>query len=865
MSRKPIQLVLSHVGTDFDGLASMVLAQKLYPGAQLVFPGSMGGGVSEFYALHRRHFPALSRKKALAAQVHRLIVVDTRNASRLGPFRSLLQRPEIELHIYDHHPPSAEAVKGDQEWVEAVGAAATLLLERCRSQGRKLSPIEATLALIALHEETGSFRYASTTNRDLEAAAYAMAQGANLEVVNHFLKDPLSEDQRSLLEEYLANGEMVHGHAGTTFICSATRRKSVFGLGLLASRILELEGCDAVCTVLEVEGKHSSIAARSDSDALDVGSWMRHWGGGGHTRAAAASRFDDTPQNVLDRLRQLAQADTAQIPLLARDLMSSDVHSLREDISIEQAMADLVELGINAACIVAGDDKILGIVSRGDLSKALEHDLGHAPATSVMTHRVTRVGPDTPLEEVRRLVVERDVGTLPVLEDDRLVGIVSRTDLLREMYDQQRQGWSRGQHGGKMSLTDTPEPFRTWLRVAAEAAQANRVRLYAVGGFVRDKLLGRFNEDLDLVVEGNAIELAAELAERLGGRLITHEKYLTATVKFSDGNKLDLATARREVYCRPAALPEVAQSNLKSDLYRRDFTINSLALQINPELQGTVIDFFGGQQDLESKAIRVLHNHSFFDDPTRIVRAVRFEQRLGFSIEPHTQQLIKAALKEQVLLLAKPERLREELRLALSETEPVRVLRRLAKLKILTQIHSELAFGHKTHDRVRRALAFREKFPELVENGEFWMVPLYLMAFELSDKGAEELRERFGWSVLEWPFPPDQALQQLSRATSRRSEVAKLLDRLSGVAVTVLASLSSHVTMQERISDYLVHVRGKPGWINGGDILAAGVPRGPEVRHWKQLALDAQRDGEFEDREGALAWLEAQCRSASHS
>ncbi len=666
-----MQLILSHVGTDFDGLASMVLAQKLYPGAHLVFPGRMSSGVAEFYALHRKNFPAMAVKKALAAQVDRLIVVDTRSASRLGPFRTMLHQPGIELHIYDHHPPSAEAVKGDQEWVEAVGAAVTLLVERCRAREARLSPMEATMGMIALHEETGSFRFASTTDRDLAAASYLMSQGANLEVVGRFLKDPLSDEQRSLLEEYLAQGRLVDGPGGSVYLAAATRSRSIFGLGLLASRVLEVQGVEAVAVVLEVEGKHCSIAARSDSDQIDVARWMQQWGGGGHPRAAAASRIEQPPQQILDALSATVNmgSDSAD-ELTAADIMTREVHSFEEEITIESAMAALIEMGHNAACIVGPKGKILGIVSRSDLARALEHDLGHAPATSVMTHRVVRVGPETPLSEVRRLVVERDIGTLPVLDQEELVGIVSRTDLLREMYQaQEQQSWNQ-RAGAGLDLSQTPEPFRSWLKTAAEVARSHHLRVYAVGGFVRDRLLDRHNDDLDLVVEGDAIELARELSAELGGRMVAHPKYMTATIKFEDGLKLDLATARREVYCRPAALPDVAQSNLKADLYRRDFTINSLALRLSADLEGTVVDFFGGQKDIEGRAIRVLHNHSFFDDPTRILRAVRFEQRLGFQIEPHTRQLISGALKAEVLDLAKPERLREELKLAFSEANP---------------------------------------------------------------------------------------------------------------------------------------------------------------------------------------------------
>lgn len=852
-----MQIILSHVGTDFDGFASMALARKLYPGAHMVFPGRLGAGVAEFYNLHRRHFPILPLKQALAAPIRRLIVVDTRLASRLGPFRSFLHRHDVELHIYDHHPPSAEAVRGDQEWVEPVGAAATLLVERCREQGMPLTSQEATLALIAIHEETGSFRYHSTTARDLEAAAYLLSCEASLEVADHFLRDPLTEDQRELLEEFLAQGELVKGEAGAVYLAGAVRKRSVYGLGLLASRILEVVGSDAVCAVLQV-GKESSIAARAASDVFDMAEWMQTFGGGGHRRAAAVSRIEESLEAVFARLRELAARGQGK-NLYASDLMSTEVFSLSCGMSVQQAAEALKESGHNSACLVDSDGGLVGLLSRDDLSKALDHDLGHAPATSVMTHKVICVAPETSLAEVRRIVVERGVGTLPVIAQEKVVGIISRSDLLREMYQSSAESaWESGVGPTVIDLTSVEQPFRGWIDVVEDMAEARHLRLYAVGGFVRDTLLGRKTEDLDLVVEGDAKALATDLARHLGGKVTSHDKYLTATVRFPDGAKLDIASARREVYVRPAALPEVAQSNLKADLYRRDFTINSLAIRLTTDLQGEVIDFFGGLSDLETQAIRVLHNHSFFDDPSRILRAIRFEQRLDFTIEPHTRQLMKSALEANALSLTRPERLKEEMRLALSESDPVKLLDRFEKLKVLNLIHPELSFRGKTKERTLRALQLMARFPDVVPKEHRWRVPMMLLASDVSEEGTEDLEKRFGWNRINWPWPLTPTVGRICRRPIKNSELVRLLAPLLESTLMVFASISTHAVFEQRLELYLETLRWQKPLLTGHDVLACGVPVGAEVARWKEAAFDAQLDGVFEDVEGGRRWLAAQ-------
>ena len=608
------QLILSHVGTDFDGLACMVLAQRLYQGSELVFPGRLAPGVKEFYNLHKRHFPILPLKSALAQKPTRMILVDTRVPSRLGDFRTWCHDPDIELHIYDHHPATAEGVRGNQEWVESLGACATLLVERCRKRDIGLSTQEATLALIAIHEETGSFRFSSTHPRDLQAASFLLESGANLELVRNYLKDPLDKSQVKLLEEFLSNGKIVEGPAGSLYLSWVKRKKSVFGLGLMAHKVLELEGCEACCLMLESPGKGTSIAARSVDESWDMADWMSRLGGGGHRKAAATSKLKESAEELMELLASWVPKVKRQSALKAADIMSTDLFTIGPDLTCQEAHAELLNRGFSACCVLDDKGELLGLVSTLDLQKALDHKLAHAPARSVMTHKVISVDHQESLEEIRRIVVQRQVGSLPVLREGQLVGIVTRTDLLRDLYRHETENQSDLVPQAE-ELVGVSEPFATWLKSASLVASERGERVYAVGGFVRDLLMGRENKDLDLMVEGDAIGLARDLAEELGGKLLTHEKYLTASIKFEDGLKLDLATARRESYVRPAALPLVAQSNLKSDLYRRDFTVNALALRLEESGQARVVDFFGGRQDLESKVIRILHNHSFLDDP----------------------------------------------------------------------------------------------------------------------------------------------------------------------------------------------------------------------------------------------------------
>ena len=232
-------------------------------------------------------------------------------------------------------------------------------------------------------------------------------------------------------------------------------------------------------------------------------------------------------------------------------------------------------------------------------------------------------------------------------------------------------------------------PFFSLLQTTGELAERRRVRVYAVGGFVRDLLLGIPNLDLDMAVEGNGIRFAKTLTQRFKAHVTLHERFGTATVTFADGHTFDVATARTESYASPAALPTVRPSSLREDLCRRDFTINTLAIRLNAPHFGELLDLHRGLQDLKDKTIRVLHGLSFIDDPTRVFRAIRYEQRLGFQLDRNTAVLMTEAVKMGLVHRLSPSRLSAELLHVLSEREPVRMIARLADFNLLQFIHRD--------------------------------------------------------------------------------------------------------------------------------------------------------------------------------
>jgi tRNA nucleotidyltransferase (CCA-adding enzyme) len=400
----------------------------------------------------------------------------------------------------------------------------------------------------------------------------------------------------------------------------------------------------------------------------------------------------------------------------------------------------------------------------------------------------------------------------------------------------------------------TSASARRRIDTAAEVSRETGIPVYLVGGFVRDLLLGHENRDLDIVVEGDGLLFARRLAERLGGRAREHPAFLTAVVVDRDGEHIDVATARSEFYRSPAALPEVQSSALRQDLLRRDFTINTLAIRLGPEPALELIDYFGGRKDLEEKTIRVLHSLSLIDDPTRVLRAVRLEARLGFRLSPETRRLIAIALAEGVFARLSGARLRDELYQLLDEPPiVVRALERLEELGLLGVLHPRLQLGDALREGLQAAVAAWDWY-SLAGLSRASTAPRHLLlltlAMSLDDADRPELADRLSLA--------GRDRERLLAAPRRLAEAASALDRtgpphllarsLRGLQPEELLWLfaAGSEGRRTRLRAYWTELEPVRLVLRGTDLLARGVPAGPRIGRALEETLDARLDGRID-------------------
>ena len=691
-----MDIITSHINADFDSLASMVAAKKLYPGAEIVFPGSQEKKLRDFLEAFQ---PVKIRriKDIDIAKVTKLIIVDTKVPGRIGPLAELVSDKKIKIHIYDHHPFTKGDIRGDVEKIEQVGATATIFTEILKNRKLHPTPMEATILALGIYEETGCLLFPSTTERDLLAAAYLLKRGANLNIASSFLKMELSMEELDILNELVQTASELVIQGIRIKIAKASREQYVGDAAHLAHRMMDMEDIDAVFVLLRMEGK-ILLVARCKAPELNVSKVMAEFGGGGHATAASATVKEASLEVIEERLLEILKI-TVKPGKIASDIMTRPVISILSDMPIKEAETMMTRYGVNVLPVLK-DGAYIGLISREIIEKALFHGFGRSRAIDFATTDAMTVGPNTPIREIETLMIEQNQRFMPVIDNDRIIGAITRTDLLRTLYEEflrrrrieetiTREKPTIGRNLSSWLKEKFPAEIYNLLKLSGEVAEELGYNAYLVGGSVRDLLRGEENLDLDVVIEGDGIVFARTLGERLNAKVRTHRKFATAQI-FTGSLKLDVATARTEYYESPAALPKVETSSIKKDLYRRDFTINTLTVKLNPKDFGVLLDFFGGQRDLREKTIRVLHNLSFVEDPTRAFRAVRFAERFGFKISRHMENLIKSAIEMNLFNMLSGPRLFEELRLSFHETEPVKTLRKLSDFGLLKVIHPTL-------------------------------------------------------------------------------------------------------------------------------------------------------------------------------
>jgi tRNA nucleotidyltransferase (CCA-adding enzyme) len=879
-----MDVITTHINADFDCLGAMVAAQLLYPDAVLSFAGSQEPALRDFLKSYPHCLNFVRFKELDLQQVRRLILVDVNRGSRIGPFATVLQDPQVEFHLYDHHPVAEDERVPDVQEVRRVGSTVTLMVELLQTRGIYPDARQATMMMLGLYEDTGNLLFTSTCREDFAAASFLLQCGAALDVVADHLNRELSTAQVELLHQLLNSRQVVTIKGVDVTLAHASVDRYVGDIAILAHKIRDMENIDVLIVAVRLEDR-VFLVARSRLEQVHVGHVLAALGGGGHASAASATVRDKTLVQVMECLPDLLNEEITP-QWQARHLMSSPARQIEGLASLSKARDLLTRYNINALLVVEGG-VLSGYITRQTVERAIHHGLGTSAVRDYMSTEFGQVAPQTELIEVQQLIVDQRQRFVPVVDGQDIVGVITRADLLRHLVSGGRSlrhpadpvlagdgiGLHR-RHVQRLIQTRLPKRIQQLLGEISTVADEMSCQVYAVGGFVRDLLLGKKNLDVDIVVEGNAITYARQFAERYPCRVRAHEKFVTAVVIFDDGYKLDVASTRTEYYLEPGALPSVEEASIKLDLYRRDFTINTLALALNGERYGELLDYFGAQRDLHDKAIRVLHNLSFVEDPTRMFRAVRFEQRLGFTLGMHTENLLRSAVEMDFVHRVSPLRLFNELTIVLNEEDPYPAVARMAHLGLLRCLCDQW----RVDSKLKQAFWQAQKaihWHELLYTGTpvaRWVVYFLCLCQRLSDDAMASVCDKLSvpqrWQdILVGERKRVMiAFHQLERdqkhlATLKHSDLYRRLEGIGDEMLLYAMARTGSDDVRLAISLYLTQLREVKPFLNGDDLIRLGFEPGPLIGDVLARLRDARLDGLVTSRQDELDFVVAEVDS----
>lgn len=497
-----MEVITSHTNADFDTFASMIAAKKLYPRAHLAFSGSLEKGLKD--AFESRRFPYnFERVKDIdLKKVTRLVLVDVRSPGRIGRFSEIINRPGLDIHIYDHHPPTDEDIHGSLEAIEPWGSTTTILTHIIRRKKIKLSHEEATVLMAGIYEDTGSLSYPSTTKKDFEAASYLLSKGADLRVVSDLLRKELTQDEVSLLNEFLNSSTTYTIGGFDVVIAEGYLEKYTGDIATLAHRMMEIGSLQSLFLLADTQDRVHLIA-RSRVPGVDAGKIMRAIGGGGHPEAASATLKAMTLIEAKEKLLSVLRKNITP-EKTAGEIMSFPPITVSPSAPLTRAIEVMLRYNINAVPAVK-DNKIFGVITRQVADKAAYHGLGESPVSDYMTVEFETVSADTSIDEIREKVIGHGQRLFPVLKGKKVVGVITRTDLLKLLQEELRESAGKPTHIrslAKMMKERLPGWVVEILKGAGETAEGLGLKAYVVGGFVRDLLLDRENLDIDIVIEG---------------------------------------------------------------------------------------------------------------------------------------------------------------------------------------------------------------------------------------------------------------------------------------------------------------------------------------------------------------------------
>ncbi len=638
-----MKIITSHINLDFDGYASACLLTLFFKGYNLVFPGSKEEKVNHFVTKNHHKLPEeLNLQSIRNIKLESIVVTDTSKCERLSELCEKIKEISPErLWTFDHHTKDVEEIflRAKGSFIKERGSSTSIVVDFLKENGVKIPDFYATLGIIGIYEDTDFLSFSETRPEDVEAVAYLLRCGADLSEVAGVLKNPLTPSQIELLNLIIPAIEKLTVRGREVAVVRLSLNRYYSDVSSVIHRVMELENIGFFIAILQMEKKVYLIVKSnfSDIDLRDIFQGIAF----GHQNAVSGIFRNKTVFEV----EKMVKNRLENLPPLNRikHIQSPPIFILSEDQTVKKAFEIFNRVKVNTLPVKDNEGRIIGYVSRQDIDYAISKGFEKVKTGNFVNRDIIVLNAEDEIDRAKRVFMETGVKLLFVEENGKITGLVTRTSALKHSLVVKDVGLKTTVNLRDRLKEYLPDYIYRILLIASDIASEMGVDLYIVGGFVRDLLLKKRNLDLDLVVSKDGMEFGKKLAEKIDAGVKVHDKFNTAKLNIGSRLRIDIATLRFEYYEMPGDLPRITAGSLFHDLYRRDFTINAMAVCLNRQRFGELIDYFNGRRDLKDRIIRVLHSMSFIDDPTRILRALRFKHRFRFTIGKTTESLMVAA------------------------------------------------------------------------------------------------------------------------------------------------------------------------------------------------------------------------------
>ncbi|MBW2368834.1 MAG: CBS domain-containing protein [Deltaproteobacteria bacterium] len=428
-----MRVVTTHKNTDFDALSSMIAATILCPDLVPVLPKPVNHNVKEFLAIHKDLLKLRTWKEVDPNAISQLMVVDTDVWQRLGVPDAVKCRSDLDIVLYDHHPANGDIIPST-EYREAVGATITLMIRQLKAANKPLTRIQSTLFLTGLYEDTGNLTFSSTTPEDAYAAGYLLENGAELNILNLLLRPAYGEKQKNTLFEMLKGAHRLKINGYNVSISKLEIDGFVENLAVVVHMFREILNVDAAFGLFMAKG-NCIVIGRSNHEQINIGTIMRSMGGGGHPGAGSAM-IKAKSSNAIEVWLQELIAGNQRSSIQISDLMSFPVFTVQDEAKMAEAAKILRQRGCTGMPVVNASEGLVGVLSRRDFHGRIKKEAQlNSPVKAFMSRDIVTIEPGKSPVNAARLMIKHDIGRLPVVENGKIIGILTRSDVMRYYYD----------------------------------------------------------------------------------------------------------------------------------------------------------------------------------------------------------------------------------------------------------------------------------------------------------------------------------------------------------------------------------------------------------------------------------------------